>query len=474
MTTPIEELVQGRSFKCQGEGELRLQPEQPGLPEGPGRVRFDLRYAPTQDNDLLISLRLRGLDEGAREIFAWRLPGNGRTVLPRYDLSGTVDVGGEKRPVSMEFVTLSYPFGIVGDGSHQDLLLWGQASTVTVGNTAGAHLDRARMLIPNLLARAGFEAQGLRVRLSWVRDDEQSMESVLFPTPGKVLLDSFLDLERLEGSEGDAVRLAVEAFGVFLSFHAGRAVYPLAWEGETETSQVWGITASAGGARLPSEERKSCVPNYCLGPFLKRAWEAWLELTETQRLRLTGVVNVYQDMLAAQYPIQKIALTAMFLERFRELVLGSSELLQTLANFSKNKRQKAVNDLRKDLKKSIASNRHLDDSQKDVLRQSLEANPVKVQDLFRKTFKDSLLELYVRADLEVDKGKLDEYIKHRNFVLHGTWDSDVKGGTDTFMIAEYGLELLERLVVRFFGYEGPFYERTRGADGYLARGEPNW
>ncbi len=474
MTTPIEELAQGRSFECRGEGELRLQPEQTGPPEGPGRVRFDLRYAPVQDNDLRISLRLRALDEGAREIFAWRPPGNGRTVLPRYDLSGTVDVGGEERPVGMEFVTLSYPFGLVGDDSHQDLLLSAQASTVTIGDAAGAPLSRTRMLIPNLLAQAGFETRGLRLRLSWVPDEKQPKLPAFVPTVGKVLPGSFLDLEKLKGSEGDAVRLAAEAFGIFLSFHAGRAVYPLAWEGKAETGKVWSITASAGGARLPAEEEESCIPNYCLEPFLRRAWESWLELSDTQRLRLKGVVNVYQDMLAARFAIQRVALTAMFLERFRELVVGSSELLQTTDTFGNNKRRNAVKELREDLKEAITSNNHLDDAQKEVLRQSLKANPGKVQDLFRKTFKDSLLDLYAKADLEVDECQLKEYIKHRNFVLHGTWDSDVKGGTDTFLVAEYGLELLERLVVRFFGYEGPFYERTRGADGYLAKGEPNW
>lgn len=475
MKTPIEELSQGRSFECHGEGELRLQAGQAGPPEGPGRVRFDLRYAPSEDNELKIGLNLRGLDEGAAEILGWRPPGKGRDPLPRYDLSGTADGDGEERPVIMETVSFHHPLGLVREISQVGQNVPAHALTVTVGDAAGVPLDRARMLIPNLLAEAELETQGLRLRLIPVPDRKQPTVPAFFPTLGKVLPGSFLDLEKCGGSEGDVVGLAVEAFGWFLSFYAGRAVHPLAWEGETGTGRVWRLSARLGATRFPAEEPRTCIPyGSYLGRFLARAWESWLELSEVQRLRLRGVVNVYQEMLAAPFPIQRIALTAMFLERFRELVLGSSELLPTSEGFSPSKRKRVASEMRRALKEAIASSRHLNEAQKEELRRSLEANPGKVQDLFRKTFKESLLELYARADLEVDEDEVKEYITERDAVLHGSWVSDVEGGIRTFFLAEYGLGLLERLVLRFFGYEGLFYDRVQGNDGHLAKGEPTW
>ena len=475
MTTPMEDLAQGRAFECHGEGVLSLQLGQNGPPRGPGRVRFDLRLNPSRSNGVQIGLLLRSLDEGAREMLAWRPQGDGLEVLPRYDLCGTVEVGGEERVVNVGIMTLSYPYGLVEEDSHPSLSLQAEASTVTIGDAAGAPLNRARMLIPNLVAEAGLETRGLRLRLSWVPDEEQPTRPAFVPTVGKVLPGSFLDLEELRGSEGDVIRLVVEAFGSFLTFFIGHAVHPLVWEGEAGTNRVWGITASAGAVQLPAEAPRTCIPySSCLEPFLRRAWESWLELSEDQRQRLVGVVNVYQEMLAVPFPIQRIALTAMFMERFRELVLGSSELLPITDNFSKNKWRSAVDELRRGLKEVIVSNRYLDDAQREVLRQSLEANPGKVQDLFRKTFKESLLELYAKADLEVDEGELKKYVDERNAVLHGTWVSDVEGGTNTFLVAEYGLGLLERLVLRFFGYEGLFYDRAQGNDRHLAKGKPDW
>ena len=76
--------------------------------------------------------------------------------------------------------------------------------------------------------------------------------------------------------------------------------------------------------------------------------------------------------------------------------------------------------------------------------------------------------------MEVDEGELKKYVDERNAVLHGTWVSDVEGGTNTFLVAEYGLGLLERIVLRFFGYEGLFYDRAQGNDRHLAKGKPDW
>lgn len=92
---------------------------------------------------------------------------------------------------------------------------------------------------------------------------------------------------------------------------------------------MWCLRAS-NVRRLPAEPVQTCLPRDALGPFLARAWEAWLGLDDRHKGRLRGVVNLYAQLLASIYPIQQIALTAMCLERFRELVLGNETVLEKI------------------------------------------------------------------------------------------------------------------------------------------------
>jgi hypothetical protein len=80
--------------------------------------------------------------------------------------------------------------------------------------------------------------------------------------------------------------------------------------------------------------------------------------------------------------------------------------------------------------------------------------------VLRKSFKDSLLELYDRADLSVDRSVLSGFIRERDNIIHGTWDASRDASIQTYYWAEYGLNLLERLMLRFFGYEGQYWDRV--------------
>lgn len=59
-------------------------------------------------------------------------------------------------------------------------------------------------------------------------------------------------------------------------------------------------------------------------------------------MRLQGVVSTYEAILATTYPIVRTALTAMYLERFRDHLLGSSELVE----LGSSKRGKIARELR--------------------------------------------------------------------------------------------------------------------------------
>jgi hypothetical protein len=93
--------------------------------------------------------------------------------------------------------------------------------------------------------------------------------------------------------------------------------------------------------------------------------------------------------------MQQIALTAVYLERFRELFVSSSELLEG----SNGKKDRVARDIAKALKEAIDSSSRLGPDEKKRLSDSLDTNRGKISDLFRKTFRESLLELYERADL---------------------------------------------------------------------------
>ncbi len=146
----IDELLDDGPMEFQGKGTLTLQQGQDGPPTGPGQIRFVLRYAPGEGGERhtrAIKLSLDSVDEGGREILDWT-PTVERTPLPRYDLSGTIEAGGETAPVRMEPVlvehTLSAPMHGVFD---HDITF-----KVRAGSGLGEDTASARAIVPNLEA----------------------------------------------------------------------------------------------------------------------------------------------------------------------------------------------------------------------------------------------------------------------------------------------------------------------------------
>ncbi len=83
------------------------------------------------------------------------------------------------------------------------------------------------------------------------------------------------------------------------------------------------------------------------------------------------------------------------------------------------------------------------------------------------------MELYEKSDLEVNSEELGRFIRERNAVIHGSWDSGRGGTLETYRLAEYGLNLLEMLLLRLFEYEGEYYDRTSGSIQYFPAGNTN-
>jgi hypothetical protein len=179
-------------------------------------------------------------------------------------------------------------------------------------------------------------------------------------------------------------------------------------------------------------------------------------------------------MLAAAFATQQVALTAIYLERLRELVVGDSDLLPVTEAFTKSKRKKVESELRAGLREVIDRSTKLDEDQKETLKQSLESNSGKIRDVLRKSFKDSLLELYDRADLSVDRSVLSGFIRERDNIIHGTWDASRDASIQTYYWAEYGLNLLERLMLRSFGYEGQYWDRVTKSFQRFEHRDPTW
>ncbi len=67
-----------------------------------------------------------------------------------------------------------------------------------------------------------------------------------------------------------------------------------------------------------------------------------------------------------------------------------------------------------------------------------------------------------------------EFINERNSVIHGYWDSSVEGTMRTDRWAEYGTNLLEKLILRFFRYEGTYYDRISHDTERFEHEEPDW
>jgi hypothetical protein len=465
----IEDVVSAKTLEYRGEGELTLQSGKESSPEGPGQVRFALRYAPTEDappHGRAIKIGLLGLDNGGNEILDW-YPGEGSSPFPHYDLSGSIEVGGQQVPVRMEPVVVNY---LLSRDMHSSQSMANHALKVTAGSGLGADPTRVRALLPNLAFpwTHEFEVEGLRVRLSEAYPGAHTY--LRNPNPQdvcKVLPGSYLDLELLEAAEENNVLLAIEVFGWLLSFYAGRAVHPIAWEGVTEDGPVWCIQAS-DITPLPIQEADSCLKHGSIGRFLKGSFRAWLARDEIERRRLKGVINSYRVILAVPFAPQQIVLTAVYLERFRQLFVGRSELLE-----GSKKREKVTKEMARALKEAISSSSRLEPAEKELLRNSLDTNRGKISDLLRKSFRESILELYRRADLEVDEEKLRQFIRVRNEVIHGTYDGGAEGAWRNIQQARYGLNLLEKLLLRLLRYEGEYYDRTNGETVLLPEGHPS-
>jgi hypothetical protein len=384
-----------------------------------------------------------------------------------------VELDGEGLRIRVDAISVVYGFGSLPfDMVHR-------ANKVFVGEGLGSEVVRVRAIVPYLLAPSvETGARGLQVRLESIlpgaetisRDPERAR---------KALPTHLLHLECPESTDEahwSGMGKALEAFGWFLSFYAGRAVHPSAWEGETEGGRVCCIRADVVDP-LPLSPVATCLRHVrldSLEPFLTRACESWPSLGDQQQMRLRGVVNAYRQMLTAAFATQQFALTAIYLERLRELVVGGSELLPVTETFTKSKRTKVESELRAGLREVIDRSTQLDEDQKETLKQSLASNSSKIRDVLRKSFKDSLLELYDRADLSVDHAALRGFIRERDNIIHGTLDASRDSSMRTYFWAAYGLNLLERLMLRFFGYEGQYWNRVTESLEHFEHREPNW
>ncbi len=228
--------------------------------------------------------------------------------------------------------------------------------------------------------------------------------------------------------------------------------------------------------RLPFEAKRTCLPNSGLEPFLRRGFESWRALDATRRGRLRGVVNLYAQILASTYPIQQVTLTAMYLERFRELVLGNETALEQIGakekGFDEDKVAKLLKDTLSNLLEFVGE---LDGDDRAKLRQAINGiGGGHVSGLFRPSFHRQLSELYSRAHLTVGREELKTFIAERNAVVHGYWDPSPEGAMRAHHLAEYGTNLLEKLILRFFRYDGPYYDRTTGEIEQFEHKDPNW
>ena len=124
------------------------------------------------------------------------------------------------------------------------------------------------------------------------------------------------------------------------------------------------------------------------------------------------------------------------LRRENPCPIEGSILTHAAVGGSKSRRQRIASELRQALREAIDSSKKLSDSEKDTLHESLRRNPGKVNDLFRKSFSESLLELYDMFNLDIDERELRKFINERDTVLHGAWNSGLEGTLRTHRLAE--------------------------------------
>ena len=471
----VDELREGRPIEFKGQGALTLQSGQSGPPAGLGRLRFALRYAPEEGVERhthALRLSLEGSDKGGEEILAWK-PTGGRVPLARYDLNGTAALGGKDFPVRMETVFVEHRM----PASTHPFFMEDFCQRVRVGDDTAHRVTRLRAVVPNLTApKVKFEASGLRVHLEPLVPDPDPILTDL-SNAGKVFPTCLLHLEVDDDAEGPYAVEALNASGGFLRFYAGRAVHPTAWEGETAHGSVWGL-AACEVTLPPIEVKQTCLPRSAdaLEPYLKGAWQQWLDFGEREKGRMRGVVNLYRLMLSTTFPIERIALTAMYLERFRELVQGNETVIDKINAGEEKVDPEKVAKLLKGMLGALPDLlTGFTKQDRTIFKEAVgNISGGNVQGLFRSTFARSLRDLYKKAHLPVDREELRDFINERNSVIHGSWDSSAEGTMRTDRWAEYGTNLLEKLILRFFRYEGDYYDRISSNIERFEHKEPDW
>jgi hypothetical protein len=274
----IDEIVDGGTPELRGEGTLRLQEGQDGPPAGPGIVRFLLRYASGVDGERhtpAIKLSLEAVDEGGREILDW-VPDVERAPLPQYDLTGTIEAGGETTPVTMEPVLVDHTLPATMHSMFSHDITW----KVCAGSGLGEETTSARAIVPNLAApEVDTLTAGLRLRLENIYPDaERALGDPA--NAGRMLPTCVLHVEKARDKQGVDVTEALEVLGWLLSFYAGGAVHPNAWECDTARGRVWCLKAH-DVRRLPIDANRTCLQQDGLEPFLRRGHENWRNLDET-------------------------------------------------------------------------------------------------------------------------------------------------------------------------------------------------
>ena len=422
----------------------------------------------------MIKVSLDALDKGGKGILDWT-PAQERAPMPRYDLAGSAEVGGETMAVRLDPLLVDHTL----PADFHSMMYKDISFKVCADDGLGEKPTSARAIVPNLFTpEVETETAGLRVRLEpGYPDAEHSLSDP--DNAGKVLPACLLHIEKVEEAEDVDVAEAIEIFGWLLSFYAGGAVHVNAWEGTTKSGQCMWCLRAHDVRRLPLEAKRTCLPRDGLEPFLRRGHESWQELEELRRGRLRGVVNLYAQILSSTYPIQQIALTAMYLERFRELVLSNETVLEQVdaknKGFDKDKVAKMLKDTLTNLVEFVEG---LDADDRSKLRRVIDGiGGGHVSGLFRPSFQKQLMELYGRAQLTIDRDELGTFIAERNAVTHGYWDPSPEGAMRAHRLAEYGTNLLEKLILRFFRYEGPYYDRTSNEPNSIEQfdhQDPNW
>jgi hypothetical protein len=169
----------------------------------------------------------------------------------------------------------------------------------------------------------------------------------------------------------------------------------------------------------------------------------------------------------------------MYLERFRELVLSNETVLEQVdaknKGFDEDKVAKMLKDTLNNLVEFVEG---LDADARGRLRRVINGiGGGHISGLFRPSFQKQLMELYGRAQLTIDRDELTTFIAERNAVTHGYWDPSPEGAMRAHHLAEYGTNLLEKLILRFFRYEGPYYDRTSNKPNSIEQfdhQDPNW